>query len=62
MWIFEFFYVEVFVDWWDKEVDKFFLIGVFKYGYEKYNFMWVDFVLCFLEWVGMFDVKVIVVE
>lgn len=37
-------------------------IGVFKYGYEKYNIMRVDLVLCFLEKVGWLDDKVIVVE
>lgn len=37
--LFDIDYMEILVDWWDVEVDKFFFIGVFKYGYERYNVM-----------------------
>ena len=38
--------------WWDKEADKSLLIGVYKYGYEKYNQMRADPCLCFLNLCG----------
>ena len=38
--------------WWDKEADKSLLIGVYKYGYEKYNQMRADPCLSFLNLCG----------
>ena len=38
--------------WWDKEADRCLLIGVYKYGYEKYNQMRADPSLCFLNLCG----------
>lgn len=32
VWVLELDYLEVFVEWWDFDVDKLFFIGVFKYG------------------------------
>lgn len=48
--------------WWDREADKSLLIGVFKHGYEKYNTMRADPVLCFLEKVGGPDAQAIAAE
>ncbi|XP_056383780.1 chromodomain-helicase-DNA-binding protein 8 isoform X2 [Hyla sarda] len=48
--------------WWDREADKSLLIGVFKHGYEKYNTMRADPVLCFLEKVGGPDEQAIAAE
>ncbi|KAM3940213.1 chromodomain-helicase-DNA-binding protein 8 isoform 3-T4 [Leptodactylus fuscus] len=48
--------------WWDREADKSLLIGVFKHGYEKYNTMRADPLLCFLEKVGGPDEQAIAAE
>ncbi|XP_077154434.1 chromodomain-helicase-DNA-binding protein 8 [Ranitomeya variabilis] len=48
--------------WWDREADKALLIGVFKHGYEKYNTMRADPLLCFLEKVGGPDEQAIAAE
>lgn len=37
---------------WDKDSDKCLLIGVFKYGYEKYNLIRADSTLLFLSVCG----------
>ncbi|XP_075033621.1 chromodomain-helicase-DNA-binding protein 6 isoform X4 [Mixophyes fleayi] len=48
-------YVEIPVDWWDAEADKSLLVGVYKFGYERYCAIRADPALCFLEKVGMPD-------
>ncbi|XP_075685076.1 chromodomain-helicase-DNA-binding protein 8 isoform X2 [Rhinoderma darwinii] len=48
--------------WWDREADKSLLVGVFKHGYEKYNTMRADPLLCFLEKVGGPDEQAIAAE
>ncbi|XP_066460027.1 chromodomain-helicase-DNA-binding protein 8 isoform X2 [Eleutherodactylus coqui] len=48
--------------WWDREADKSLLIGVYKHGYEKYNTMRADPLLCFLEKVGGPDEQAIAAE
>ncbi|CAH1277583.1 CHD7 [Branchiostoma lanceolatum] len=50
------------IDWWDEEADKSLLIGVFKHGYEKYNFIRADPTLCFLARCGPPDGKVMAAE
>uniref|UniRef100_A0A8C0JCR3 Chromodomain helicase DNA binding protein 9 n=1 Tax=Chelonoidis abingdonii TaxID=106734 RepID=A0A8C0JCR3_CHEAB len=53
---------EVPAEWWDADADKSLLIGVFKHGYEKYNTIRADPVLCFLERVGKPDEKAVAAE
>ncbi|CAH1779419.1 unnamed protein product [Owenia fusiformis] len=48
--------------WWDREADQSLLMGVFKYGYEKYNSMRNDPCLCFLRRCGPPDQKALVKE
>ncbi|TRZ01219.1 hypothetical protein DNTS_006047 [Danionella cerebrum] len=55
-------YIEIPTIWWDAEADKSLLIGVHKHGYERYNAMRADPALCFLERVGMPDVRALTVE
>ncbi|XP_032898001.1 chromodomain-helicase-DNA-binding protein 6-like isoform X2 [Amblyraja radiata] len=55
VWMPEVDYNDIPVEWWDGDCDKSMLIGVYKHGYERYNAMRADPVLCFLERVGMPD-------
>jgi hypothetical protein len=48
--------------WWDKECDKSLILGVFKFGYEKYNQMRMDPCLCFLALCGPPDAKDLLAE
>merc|ERR1711874_144511 len=48
--------------WWDEEADKSLIIGVFKYGYEKYNCIRSDPSLCFLTRCGPPDGAALLAE
>lgn len=50
------------VPWWDEEADKSLIIGVFKYGYEKYNCIRSDAALCFLAKCGPPDGAALLAE
>ena len=50
------------VPWWDEEADKCLIIGVFKYGYEKFNSVRSDPALCFLSRCGPPDGAALLAE
>jgi chromodomain-helicase-DNA-binding protein 7 len=49
-------------DWWNKSCDKSLIIGVYKYGYEKFYNMRLDPSLCFLSLCGPPDAKDLLAE
>jgi len=49
-------------DWWNKSCDKSLIIGVYKYGYEKFYNMRLDSSLCFLSLCGPPDAKDLLAE
>ncbi|XP_076818794.1 uncharacterized protein LOC143464735 isoform X2 [Clavelina lepadiformis] len=48
--------------WWDEICDKCLFIGIYKHGYEKYNLIRADPMLCFLERAGPPDERALAAE
>ncbi|KAG8200736.1 hypothetical protein JTE90_022342 [Oedothorax gibbosus] len=48
--------------WWDQELDKSLLLGIYKHGFERYNIMRQDPLLCFLSKCGPPDGAALLAE